>query len=94
VTERQELFVILNPRGAPCRICGHVSPFMTASPCDPPGATAHLPGSEPHLPVIVDRLGDQPSSWPAVPVCEYPSLGEHLFNLSESLREWDRNNAE
>lgn len=87
MTDRQQLLVLLNPDGQPCRICGNVSPFLTASPLDPPGAERHVDPAGSHIPAVVERAADAPSGYPPAPVGAYPQLGERLYNLSAALRE-------
>lgn len=89
IQTQPRLLVILNTNKSPCKTCGFISPFMTASPLDPPLANAHAPVAPEyiHIPVVVERPEDAPSGWDYAPLDEYPSIGERVHNLSQRLSE-------
>jgi len=87
------LLLVLNHTASPCKLCQHVSPYMTITP-DQDGTiqTAHAHARYKHVPIVIEEGDDIPglSDHPLVPLSEHPELGEHVYNYSQRLRDLSR----
>lgn len=74
------LWLIKNVNDSPCRLCGEIFPFFTKCPLDNAHATAHAPAPEAlmHIPVAYEDRSYIPPDLVAVPLDEYPGLGERI----------------
>lgn len=83
------LLLYVNKDRLPCRICGHISPYMTKSMHDPgedEQIVQHVGNPEHwHIPLAREADDPQPLGYPTVPLP--PELGEHVCNLTQLMRD-------